>query len=71
VQIIRNGAVLHEIEGSGELDLLTGFRDEEALSAVLQERRIGPSPTAYYYLRVVQEDAHIGWSSPVFLIAGD
>jgi len=56
VDIIRGDRRLHRIEGQGRLDLDVELQD--------------PAPAAgqtYYYVRVIQEDFSLAWSSPIWV----
>ena len=52
--IVRNNVDVHQVEGMG-LDQELVWTDYET--------RAG----SYYYLRVIQEDGHLAWASPVWL----
>lgn len=67
VALIRNGTVLHNFPINNEKCEFE-YDDSEPLSQIIldpknQER----SPFAYYYLRAVQKDGHIAWSSPIWV----
>ncbi|MBW1687892.1 MAG: hypothetical protein JRS35_22890, partial [Deltaproteobacteria bacterium] len=55
VELIRSGTVIDQLDAEGELEL--------TLQRSLSELRSGE----YVYLRVVQEDGGMAWSSPIFL----
>jgi hypothetical protein len=55
VDLIRSGAVIDGLDIEGELELI--------LQRSLSELRAGE----YVYLRVVQEDGGMAWSSPIFI----
>ena len=66
VSIIRNGKALHTMS-SKECYLEFTYDDLENLSKIAL-----PSPDerpsfAYYYLRILQEDGHMAWSSPIWV----
>jgi len=66
IEIIRNGSVIHTIEPEGyhidyQFDDLTPLEEH-----VIKPKDKNP-PFVYYYLRVVQEDGHLGWSSPIWI----
>ncbi|WP_108623969.1 DUF3604 domain-containing protein [Candidatus Similichlamydia epinepheli] len=66
VQIIRNGKLFHEFTLSpGQMDLDFSIDDQENLESICLKRQ-GHS-FSYYYLRVVQEDKHAAWSSPIWV----
>lgn len=56
IELIRDGQVAWSLEPAG----LKVATDATAPAP-------GPGRTAYYYLRVVQSDAHMAWSSPIWL----
>lgn len=65
VEIIRNGKILHTFHPSSyHFDY--SYDDMENLSSVVLEGN-GKPPFAFYYLRVIQEDEHIAWSSPIWV----
>ena len=55
VELIRSGAVIDGVGAEGQLEL--------TLQRSLGDLRSGE----YVYLRVVQEDGGMAWSSPIFL----
>jgi len=55
VELIRSGAVIDQLDAEGRLEL--------TLQRNLSELRSGE----YVYLRAVQEDGGMAWSSPIFL----
>jgi len=55
IELIRNGRIIFSRTPEGAADQFT-FRDQDF-----------PSNTAYYYVRVVQEDGMIAWSSPIWV----
>ena len=66
VQIIRNNKVLKSYKPEDdkfefELD------DMEPLSKVAIKTKDETPPFAFYYLRVIQNDGHIAWSSPIWV----
>lgn len=64
--IIRNGAVIHTFK-PGEYKLDFAFDDTTPLGNVLLQGKEETNPFTYYYIRVLQEDGHIGWSSPIWI----
>lgn len=58
IEILRNSKVIKRIKVEGALKQAGSFIDEEYASS---------SDILYYYLRVTQENDHIGWSSPVWV----
>ena len=66
IDIIRNGEVIHTIHPENyhvdyEFDDMTPLQ-ENSIKGKDKE-----PPFAYYYLRVVQEDGHMAWSSPIWI----
>lgn len=56
VDLIRNNEVVQSWQGGSADDLSGEFTRAEALTG-----------TEWWYLRVIQEDTHLGWSSPVWV----
>lgn len=56
VDLLRSNEVVQSWEGGGAEDL-----------AGAHERREPLDGTEWWYLRVIQEDTHIGWSSPIWV----
>ncbi len=66
IEIIRNGNVIHTIkEPSIETDFT--FDDAEAVHKVAFPAKGEASAFIYYYLRVIQKDGHMAWSSPIWV----
>lgn len=66
VEIIRNGMVAKSFKPEGyALDFV--FDDMTPLEKVVINAKDGNPPFAYYYLRVVQKDGHMAWSSPIWV----
>ncbi|MBI2743181.1 MAG: DUF3604 domain-containing protein [Chlamydiales bacterium] len=66
VSIIRNGEVMHTFHPK-ESTLDFAHDDMEPLGNVVLPSADERPPFAYYYVRVVQEDGHIAWSSPIWI----
>ncbi len=66
IQIIRNGQVLHAFHPNAPL-FDFAFDDAENLGRAVLSSPDDRPPFVYYYLRVMQEDGHIGWSSPIWV----
>lgn len=65
VEIIRNGDVIKTFEPQNyHFDYY--HDDMDNLANVTLETKNGPS-FVFYYLRVIQEDGHIAWSSPIWV----
>ncbi len=70
VQIIRNGKhhhTLHPKERTFEFE----YDDFEPLQNIALESPDERPPFIYYYMRVLQEDGHIAWSSPIWVDLSD
>ncbi len=67
VSIIRNGQKFHTFHPKGESTLDFEYDDSEALGSIILRSPDERPPFVYYYLRVVQEDGHIAWSSPIWV----
>lgn len=66
VEIIRNGKVLKTFHpDSYSLDFT--YDDMSALEKVAIPSKNKKPPFVYYYIRVVQEDGHMAWSSPIWV----
>ena len=66
VALIRNGAVLRTFPITAEKCEFE-FDDTDPLSQIAIEPKTEKPPFAYYYLRAVQKDGHIAWSSPIWV----
>lgn len=66
VEIIRNGKVLKTFKPEGySLDFT--YDDMIPLDKVAISSKDKKPPFVYYYIRVVQEDGHMAWSSPIWV----
>lgn len=66
VEIIRNGKVVKSFKpDSYWIDYV--FDDMEPLEKICLNNKDGKPPFVYYYIRVVQMDGHLAWSSPIWL----
>lgn len=66
VEIVRNGKVIKSFSPTGYSFDFT-FDDMVPLEKVAINAKDGKPPFAYYYLRVVQKDGHMAWSSPIWV----
>lgn len=66
IEIIRNGKVIHTITPEGYSNNFT-FDDMQPLEKVVVDAKDKKPPFAYYYLRAVQEDGHMAWSTPIWV----
>lgn len=66
VEIIRNGKVLKTYKPDNySLDF--AYDDMVPLEKVTVSAKDKKPPFVYYYIRVVQEDGHMAWSSPIWV----
>lgn len=66
VEIIRNGKVFHSFAvNNNHLDFT--LDDSEPLNEISLTTQDNSSLFSYYYLRVVQKDGHMAWSSPIWI----
>lgn len=66
VEIIRNGKVLKTYKpDSYSLDFT--YDDMTPLEKVAIPSKDKRPPFVYYYIRVIQEDSHMAWSSPIWI----
>jgi hypothetical protein len=66
VEIIRNGKVLKTFEPDSYF-LEFVYDDMTSLDKIVIQTKDKKPPFAYYYLRVIQEDGHMAWSSPIWV----
>ncbi len=66
VQIIRNGEILKILKPDGYKFDFT-FDDSDSLPKAAFKAKNDKPPFVYYYLRVLQSDGHIAWSSPIWV----
>ena len=66
VEIIRNGKVIKKYEPD-DYHLDFTFDDYTPLEKVCIDAKDKKPPFAYYYIRVIQEDGHMAWSSPIWV----
>jgi hypothetical protein len=65
--LVRNGKVFQTIPVHKEGTIEFAIDDSELLGSIALEPRSDRPPFVYYYLRVVQSDGHIAWSSPIWV----
>jgi hypothetical protein len=66
VALIRNGKVYRSLpiqDDKCEFEI----DDTDLLSQIALEAPEGRPPFAYYYMRAVQKDGHVAWSSPIWV----
>lgn len=66
ISLIRNGKVFRTFELKEE-KFEFAIDDTDLLSQLVLEGREDRSPFIYYYMRVVQTNGHIAWSSPIWV----
>lgn len=66
VQIIRNGKVIKTFEPNS-YNINFTYDDMTPLEKITIDAKDKKPPFIYYYLRVIQEDGHIAWSSPIWV----
>ena len=64
--LIRNGKKFRTLEIKESI-IEFEIDDSELLGSIALEPKEDRAPFVYYYLRVVQQDGHIGWSSPIWV----
>ena len=65
ITIVRNGENLRTHVGKDKIEKLD-FVDEENLNKSLLTAE-GVNPFVYYYVRIIQDDWEMGWSSPIWI----
>jgi len=66
VEIIRNGKVIETYEPEG-YSLEFAYDDMTPLEKVAIDAKDKKPPFVYYYIRVIQVDGHMAWSSPIWV----
>lgn len=66
VDIIRNGKVIKTFKPEGYAFEFT-YDDMEPLEKVVQSSKNKKPPFVFYYIRVIQADGHMAWSSPIWV----
>jgi hypothetical protein len=67
IAIIRNGHPFHIFYPAEELSFSFAYDDVELLENCIIQLGNLREPFAYYYLRVIQKDGHMAWSSPIWI----
>lgn len=66
ISFIRNGTIFHTLyPKASEYDFTVD--DTDSLSSIAFKAVDGKLPFVYYYVRVIQRDGHIAWSSPIWI----
>jgi hypothetical protein len=66
VEIVRNGKVIKVYEPN-DYKLEFEYDDMQPLAKVTLDAKDKKPPFVYYYLRAIQDDGHIAWSSPIWV----
>jgi hypothetical protein len=67
IEIIRNGKLLHTLHPN-KVDLEYTFDDAQMINEICLPGNFEDAPPfVYYYIRVIQEDGHVAWSSPIWI----
>lgn len=66
VDIIRNGQVIKTFKPDG-YSLEFAFDDLTPIEKLVIKPKDKKPPFVYYYLRVIQEDGQMGWTSPIWV----
>ena len=66
VSFICNGRVIHQLTPH-QINVEFEYDHFQQLSEITIDSPDERPPFAYYYLRVIQEDGHIAWSSPIWV----
>lgn len=66
IAIIRNGVVYHKIHPK-QAHIDFAFDDTESLSKIALKSPDERPSFVYYYIRVLQENGHIAWASPIWI----
>ncbi|OGN55362.1 MAG: DUF3604 domain-containing protein [Chlamydiae bacterium RIFCSPHIGHO2_12_FULL_44_59] len=64
--LIRNGKIYRSLDAKGDT-VEFEIDDSDLLPDIALEGKEGQNPFIYYYLRVIQEDGHTAWSSPIWV----
>lgn len=67
IQIIRNGALLKTLNPEENTYFEFAVDDMQNLSTCVLTSPDERPPFVYYYLRILQSDGHIAWSSPIWV----
>ena len=69
VLIIRNGKPFQTFYPKGDVFEFS-YDDEEMLDTIALKPKGETLPFIYYYMRIIQEDEHIAWTSPIWVDLG-
>lgn len=66
VEIVRNGKVIKTFEADG-YSLEFTYDDMTPIEKVVADAKDKKPPFIFYYIRAIQEDGHMAWSSPIWV----
>ena len=66
IEVIRNGELIHTLRPD-VLHLEFTFDDSDMIEQISLPPNGEGVPFVYYYLRILQEDGHMAWSSPIWI----
>ena len=66
VEIVRNGQTVHTVMGGSQPVMDIEWTDTTDMSEYALHAE-GRAPFVYYYVRVIQRDWEMGWTSPVWV----
>lgn len=66
VELIRNGKVIEKFTPDSHI-LDFAYDDMTPLQSVVIDAKDKKAPFVFYYIRVLQEDGHMAWSSPIWV----
>ena len=69
IQILRNGVIFHTFEPD-EYHFEFEIDDTDPLEDIVMKATEGNPPSVFYYLRAIQKDGHMAWSSPIWVDLG-
>lgn len=67
LEIVRNGKVIKTFEGDGKYWLQFTYDDMTPIEKVVIDAKDKKPPFVYYYIRLIQEDGNMAWSSPIWV----
>ncbi len=68
VELVRNNGVLRSENVQRNRVSLSWLDDDDFSRIALPQGRWSDSPFIFYYVRIIQEDGEMGWTSPVWLL---
>jgi len=64
-ELLRNNRVIHTVRGESD-EMKIEYTDRDSLEKT-GPASDGKAPVCFYYLRVIQKDGEMGWSSPIWI----